>query len=246
MFGVRQVCAACGQDSWTGDTCTRCMVAAAGPHRSLLFDVHSRAEPAAPEPAAEVRAPEVGVTLDPPAPVLQLAEQARAAGWQVEVVGSQGWEPAGSHVTLFSVRCSWPSLGRAAFAVYRALVRDPGVAQTWAWSSVYVWGRDLPPFGGCGVTELKVYLREQAAWDAMELEAWVLGIREGRGEAAAVAALRKADRAEVKRLAGMGVTPASLVHSAAAVRQGWKLDDIVKILKPRGGGAGNTKSQEAS
>ncbi len=245
-YGKQRTCTSCGQESWTGEQCTRCFVAASGPHTSLIFDAHSGPVRTEGEPSEVVLRDPEWTRAEPmsrPRPVHDLERFAQVAGWRTRVVWSRGWEPAGSHVDLMSVRFSWPNTGRGAFAVYRSLVRDEGVKQTWAWSSVYVWGPDLAPFGGCGVTELKHYLKHQASWDAMELEEWVTGIRGGRGEAKAAADQRKADRAEVKRLAAAGVRPESLLMSVPVKRQGWTAEDVAKILAPA---KRSRKSEEAS
>lgn len=151
------------------------------------------------EPLPEWPAPEVS-SGDPwpegvpaPGPVLKLAEEAREAGWEVATRYSCGFGAyrAGNwqREEMISVRMQGhPLSGRCAFAIYR---RTAGVKPgAWAWSQVYLWGPDLPPFGLCNVTELRQYLQCGGQVDDL----WLRRARKRVRDAEAQAKIRAAER----------------------------------------------------
>lgn len=118
--------------------------------------------------------------IETPHPVLALAEFARGQGWQVRVQYSRGHFPHGTTgkpsvlKDLVAVRFGGHGhTPRQAYAVYSR--NASGGA--WTWSSVMVWGPDLPPYGGTdtglGFTELKAYLMMCADSSAEALASWV-------------------------------------------------------------------------
>lgn len=115
--------------------------------------------------------------IQAPAPVLALAEFARRHSWEVRTQYSRGSFPhavtgrPGALKDGIGLRFgAHPMTRRQAYAVYTRTVKPQGA---WTWTSVMIWGPDLPPFGGCGITELKTYLQ---APDEVDLE-WIADIR---------------------------------------------------------------------
>jgi hypothetical protein len=247
VAGVKRRCTRCGGDSWTGEMCTACMVALETRAVPSLYALHVGAPAKVVEQGqAEQQRPPEWVREQPascPAPLRSLERAAEVAGWRTHMVWSRGWEPKGAHVEVITVRFAHPRTRRGAFASYRALVRPEGAAMTWAWDCVYVWGPDLPPFGGCGVTELKHYLAHQAGWDEVELDEWVTGVRGGRQDAAEAKKQRDADRKWIKDKHRDGAALTDLACSETARRQGWTVEDLTKITAPP---KRNKKSEEAS
>lgn len=250
VAGVKRTCARCGGDSWTGEVCTACMVASETRIVPSLYALHvgAPAKVVEQEQVEQQRPPEwvravSAADRELPAPWRTLHNHGLTAGWTTRCLHSRGWEPRGSHVELLTVRFSYPRNRRGAYATYRRLVRDDESLGPWGWDSIYVWGPDLPPFGGCGVTELKHYLAHQAGWDEVELDEWVTGVRGGRQDAAEAKKQRDADRAHVRAMSAHGMALADLVRTEAAQRQGWTLEDLTKITAPP---KRNRKSEEAS
>lgn len=130
-----------------------------------------------------------------PVPVLKLGEFAREHSWEVRTQYSQGNMPhattgrAGALKDLIALRFgAHPMTDRQAYAVYSR----SAPSGTWTWSSVMIWGPDLPPYDGCGITDLKWYL-DHAGLGAWFLHRWVAAIKKTRAEqAAAVKARPKA------------------------------------------------------
>lgn len=132
-----------------------------------------------------------------PAPVLKLAEFAREHSWEVRTQYSQGHMP---HATtgrpgplrdLIALRFgAHPMTDRQAYAVYSR----PAGGGTWTWGGVMIWGPDLPPYGGCGITELREYLGDHAFNDSTsQVLSWAIAVKEHRAEQeAAVKAKPKA------------------------------------------------------
>lgn len=116
-----------------------------------------------------------------PAPVSSLAEYAFEHGWKVHLQYSRGCFPHGTTGKPTAVRHviglrfgDHPDTSRQAYAVYSA----PVSSGAWSWSSVQIWGPDLPPYGGCGVTELKAYLHEVGIRSSSEaMLSWVDDLR---------------------------------------------------------------------
>lgn len=135
-----------------------------------------------------------------PAPVLALAEMARAAGWRAEVRYARGTGAHGGTGKPTSLRHSFavrigghPLTQCEARAVYG---RSVAGAADWTWASVWLFGPALPFFGWAGVTELKEWLRVAGA----VREGWYADVR---GLAEMREAARKA-REKAKREAGAG------------------------------------------
>lgn len=119
-----------------------------------------------------------------PSAVAKLRADGSGWGWTVRTQYSRGRVPhattgrAGVVRDAFALRfgCHALAAGRAAYAVHRGGV----------WDGVWVWGPDLPPFGMCGVTELREYLEHAGRMDA----AWLKTIRDRRAEQAGAAKAR--------------------------------------------------------
>lgn len=127
-----------------------------------------------------------------PAPVMKLAEFAREHSWEVWTQYSQGYVPhaitgrPGALKALIGLRFgAHPMTDRQAYAVYSRNASSG----TWTWTSVAIWGPDLSPYLGCGITELKEYLREPDI-PVVPLLAWVAMIEKGRAEHAALVKAR--------------------------------------------------------
>jgi hypothetical protein len=117
-------------------------------------------DPVRPAPEVSSRDP-WPQTIEIPSAVVKLEQDARKAGWQVDLAYSRGFgtyrSKAWQREEMISVRChGHPDSLRRAFAVYR---RTSGkVAGAWSWQQIYLWGPDLPWFGLCNVTELRDFL----------------------------------------------------------------------------------------
>jgi len=116
-----------------------------------------------------------------PAPVLSLAGYAFEYGWKVHLQYSRGYFPHGTTGKPTAVRHviglrfgDHPDTTRQAYAVYSASVSSGA----WSWTSIQIWGPDLPPYGGCGMSELKAYLHEVGARSNTEaMLSWVADLR---------------------------------------------------------------------
>lgn len=251
VAGVKRVCDTCGGDSWTGRQCTACFVAtiptvSRGPYSFAPVAAVVEVERAEVRPPEWVRELDWRVDPDLPRPALQLGLHGADAGWRVKVVWSRGWEPRGSHVEMITVRFSHPTVRRGAYGAYRRLVREGGALGSWTWDSLYVWGYDLPPFGGCSLADLKEYLAGQAGWDSMELETWATGIRGGRSDAAEARAKREEDKKHVRSLHAGGMPVGRLLLADVVKRNGWTVEDVRKIVAPRARAGSSKKNAEAS
>lgn len=128
-------------------------------------------------PAPEVTSHDLSDFVIPRA-ALSLAEFGREQSWEVKVQYSRGNAPhaktgqPGALRDFVAVRFrGHPMTDRQAYAVYS---RPAGPhAGTWTWSSVMIWGPDLPPYAGCGITELKAYLMMCADSSAEGLASWI-------------------------------------------------------------------------
>lgn len=119
-----------------------------------------------------------------PAPVLKLAEFAREHSWEVRTQYSQGHMPhattgrPGALKDLIALRFgAHPMTDRQAYAVYS----KPYAHGTWTWGSVMIWGPDLPPYGGCGIADLRQYL-SRPDWASAFLLGWVAAIKREHAE----------------------------------------------------------------
>lgn len=189
------------------------------------------------------------LTFPMPDPVLKLSEFAREHSWDVRVQYSQGYQP---HVTtgrpgalkdVIGLRFgAHPMTDRQAYAIY---MRNAGGGE-WAWDSVMIWGRDLLPFGGCGVTELRDYL-EHITMPVADITRWVMRIRGMRAESEALKKRRDAVRKQARatfdqvtlaghalpwpaRLLAAYVESQAIIASAADV---YTREDLIKIIETR-------------
>ncbi len=184
-----------------------------------------------------------------PAPVLKLAEFAREAGWEVRIRASQGCLPhsttgrPGALKDLIGVRFgAHPMTDRQAYAIYAKAAKNG----TWAWSSVMLWGPDLPAYGAGGLEHLNRFLFDPTM-STEELSALVDEVRDLRIEQEASRKARDAFRKEAQRVARgfVGVEaaqgwPGALLAAWEAserlIRAGrgmYDVEDIVKIIQKR-------------
>lgn len=126
------------------------------------------------------------LTFPTPSAVLALAEYAREQSWEVRTQYSQGHVPHGTTgkpsalKDMIALRFGrHPMTDRQAYAVYSRNASGG----TWTWTSVMIWGPDLPPYGGCGITEIKAYLTLCADTDSVAMGMWVRDLKEIRRNA---------------------------------------------------------------
>lgn len=149
-----------------------------------------------------------------PAPVMTLAEYAREASWEVWLQYSRGRFPhgttgrPGAEKHVIGMRFgAHPMTGRQAYAVYSCAVSGGA----WTWGSIAVWGPDLPPYLGCGVTELRAYLGEYAAGvDTEVIKLWIDDLRSIAENGVAQRKAREAERKEIRAKHAEGVSLAKL------------------------------------
>lgn len=179
-----------------------------------------------------------------PAPVISLAAHATAAGWQHRMVYSHGHFPhgttgrPGAQKHVISLRFGGHALTRRqAYAVYARPVTSDG----WTWQSVAIWGPDLPPYLGCGLAALRVYLAEHAAHlDTEALARWVNDLRSMAVSIDAAKKVRDVKRAEIKKLYAQRcaklsavegpMSEESLVVAGLAAEFGETVEDVRKIV----------------
>jgi hypothetical protein len=96
-----------------------------------------------------------------PAAAVKLAGEAEEWGWRSLVQYARGCMPhattgrPGAPAHTVAVRLGGHArTDRQAYAIYRS----PVSRLAWTWSSVQIWGPDLPPFRWSGVTELREWL----------------------------------------------------------------------------------------
>jgi hypothetical protein len=130
-------------------------------------------------PAPQLTSREISDIGHDLAPVAHLAALAQEYGWGVKIQSSRGNMPHGTTGkptalrNLIGVRFGGHvDTPRQAYAVYS----KPVAGGTWTWSSVYIWGPDLPPYGGCGITELREFITFARTED-YSLAAWVADIK---------------------------------------------------------------------
>ena len=162
-----------------------------------------------------------------PGPVLQLAELAREAGWEVRVSYARGNGVHGSTGRPTAVRHSialafgkHPMTDAQAVATYV----KPVNGGTWSWESVWMWGPDLLHFGLCNLAELKEWLREGGAVGAD----WYAAVRERVTGVADAKAQRLQLRKEIKALHAAGESLARICQHA----KGLAREDVLKIIAP--------------
>lgn len=169
-----------------------------------------------------------------PAPVLALAEYARGASWSVRVQVSQGRFPHGTTgkpgglKDVIGVRFGAnPGTDRQAYAVYAASV---GKAD-WSWTSVMIWGPDLPPYGGCGIAELKAYLEYAARASAAALADWVDDLKSVKVNGEVLRKRRERVRKEIKRMHLDGQAWNDVLAVADGVYAPEEVEKIIKGMK---------------
>lgn len=174
------------------------------------------------------------VSFLPPAPVLSLAEFAWEHSWEVRTQYSRGRMPHGTTgrpgllKDFVALRFGGhPVTERRAYAVYSRGV----LGGTWSWTSVAVWGPDLTPYLGCGVTELKAYLMKAPDSSAEGLAEWVWGLKEIAKNGALLAKRRADGRKMILDLAGRAWTSESIYAAAKSTHTPVEVD---KILANRG------------
>lgn len=179
---------------------------------------------------------EVLEQIQVPQPVLSLAEYARENSWEVRAQYTRGRFPhsttgrPGAEKHVISLRFGeHPMTDRQAYAIYASSVTG---AAAWAWGSIAVWGPDLPPFLGCGVTELREFLScDAGAQFERGIEAWVRDIKRRQGDAEQARKAREARRAEIRREFGKGRTVESL-----ALQYGETVEDVSRMVAKRSSG----------
>lgn len=181
--------------------------------RMLAHDSYAVAREPFPAPVRTSRSPLAEMMATPDA-ALRLAEFAREHGWEVRTQFAQGHYPhattgrPGALKDTIALRFGGHGLtDRQAFAVY---VRNAEPAGTWAWEYVMVWGPDLPPYAGCGITELKAFLMMSAVTSGEVIKLWVEELKLIKINAEALGALRDQDRKEIRVLAAAGEALASI------------------------------------
>lgn len=136
-----------------------------------------------------------------PTAVLSLEKFARAWLWDVRMQYSRGQVP---HATtsrpgvvkdLIALRFARLKTRRQAYAVYSRNM----VGGSWVWSSVMIWGPDLPPYPDCSITELHEYLEMAPDWSQERLEGWVRELRTQKAAKASTAKERVRARGSVSR-----------------------------------------------
>lgn len=164
-----------------------------------------------------------------PAPVHQLAEMAREAGWDVRTQYAQGYPPHGSTGRPGALKDSiavifgnHPLTDRQAYACYEKTASG----SAWTWSGIMVWGPDLPPFTGCGVTDLKTFL-SNADMPAIWVAKWVADIKALRAAQADDTKIRTAMRKEIRDLDMAGESISRICEHAASI---YSPEEVRKIL----------------
>lgn len=171
-----------------------------------------------------------------PQAVLSLAEYARENSWEVRAQYTRGRFPhgttgrPGAEKHVISLRFGGhPMTDRQAYAIYATSVAG---TPAWTWGSIAIWGPDLPPFLGCGVTELREYLGGVGLIESFDVNVWVRDIKRGREFAERARKAREAKRAEIRREFSTGRTVEFL-----AWQYGETVEDVSKMVAKRSSGA---------
>lgn len=169
-----------------------------------------------------------------PTPVLSLVEFARENSWEVRTQYSQGCMP---HATtgrpgvlkdLIGVRFgAHPMTPRQAYAVYSRNASGGG----WAWSSVMIWGPDLPPYRGCGISELKAYLMMCPTTGTVALGMWVRDLKEIAANGEMLRKRREAARKDVKDMNMAGRTRGDIYEHVMTFYTVEEVDKIIAGMK---------------
>ncbi len=174
-----------------------------------------------------------------PGPVLSLAEYARENSWEVRSQYTRGHFPhgttgrPGAEQHVISLRFGGhPMTDRQAYAVYRS----PVSKVAWTWSSIAIWGPDLPPYLGCGVADLKDFLScDAGASFERSILVWVDDLKRRAVNGEALRKARELKRAEVRALyAARGGLDSEECIARLALEYGESLEDVRKIVSKRG------------
>lgn len=167
-----------------------------------------------------------------PKPCVDLENFARGHGWDVRMQYAQGNYPhaitgrPGALKDSIALRFgAHPLTDRQAYAVY---VRNAKPAGTWAWEFTSIWGPDLPPYTGCGITEIKAFLTMSPVTSGEVMKLWVEELRLIKINGEGLRAQRDQDRKEIRAqsLAGDGWD----VLMRTWEPRGYSREDLIKII----------------
>lgn len=168
-----------------------------------------------------------------PQPVMSLAEYARENSWEVRCQYTRGRLPHGStghpgaEKHVISLRFGGhPMTDRQAYAVYARAVSGG----TWAWQSVAVWGPALPPYLGCGITELRTYLGEGATFHDAGMLKWIGERKAELANGEAARKQREVARREIRKAFADGMSVAML-----AAQYSMTEDEVTAIVNKSSG-----------
>lgn len=168
-----------------------------------------------------------------PQPVMSLAEYARENSWEVRCQYTRGRLPHGStgrpgaEKHVISLRFGGhPMVDRQAYAVYARAVSGG----TWAWQSVAVWGPALPPYLGCGITELRTYLGEGATFHDAGMLKWIGERKAELANGEAARKQREVARREIRKAFADGMSVAML-----AAQYSMTEDEVTAIVNKSSG-----------
>lgn len=147
---------------------------------------------------------EIGEPLvSEPVAVAKLRMDAERLGWRVIQQYSRGSLPhsttgrPGAKKDLYALRFGGhPSTARQAFAIYSRNV----AGGAWSWSSMMVWGPDLPPYPYFNLALMTQFLREGPGMTAEQMQAWIQDLRETSAAADAWRKQRETARKAVRAL----------------------------------------------
>jgi hypothetical protein len=203
-----------------------------------------------PFPAPLVNSRDQGIAYLAPPAALKLAEFAREHSWEVRTQYSEGRFPHGSTgrpgalKEAIGVRFgAHPMTARQAYAVY-ARTAPKGA---WSWGSIMIWGPDLTPYAGCGITELKHYLSTPAA-HTETLQAWVEALKRAAASTEEARKRRARIRAQIIKVSSEGRFNAARQETRLAwdrEDQAWRskvadladgvftLEEVAKLITPK-------------
>lgn len=158
-----------------------------------------------PFPAPRVTSRSQVPFMAPPA-VLKLSEFAREHSWEVRTQISQGSFPHGTTGRPSALKDAigvrfgaHPMTTRQAYAVYARTAPK----SAWAWTSIMIWGLDLTPYAGCGITELKHYLSTPTE-SAEVVREWVQALKRAAAATEEARKRRARIRAQIIKVATEG------------------------------------------
>lgn len=181
-----------------------------------------------------------------PTSVMKLAEYAREQSWEVRAQYTRGCFPhattgrPGAEQHVISLRFGGhPMTDRQAYAIHSRAVAGDGA---WTWKSVAVWGPDLPPYLGLGITGLEAFLDEPARATEI-IAARIVDLKLAAAAKALEADVRKEIKAKhqtamSRPLDSRFATRAAfedVLITALCDQYGRSRDEIVKIVTKRSG-----------